>query len=309
MNKISIFCASIIAACSMASCGEDTDPQLQKPTEFTLNTPALASQFYQLTEGGTIDLTCTQPDYGASVITTYQVEVSLDEGFQSVAQNVDGSGDAPAYVTVPGTYKTAKMQISEDMLARSISKLRGIQTIDEYDMINTVFQGPVYIRLVAQVMNEEYTRITSNVIALQNVRSYRAVLEAGRIYMVGDACIAGWNVDPTNTVCPLIETEIGNSLYVGYYELTTGGYFRFYTALTGDWDTNTYGPGADGTNIEVAATPFSGAFLEGKGNWVCTWSGGMTKITVDFGSMKVTFEEAGDEDAAAWREANKLNEE
>lgn len=291
----------------MASCGEDTDPQLQKPTEFTLNTPALASQYYELTPDGTIDLTCTQPDYGAQVVTTYQVEASLDRDFKSVAQNFDGSGAAPDFVSVPGKYNSTRMQISADMLARSISMLRGIKTLDEYDLVNTVYDGPVYIRLVAQVADLDYTKITSNIIELQHVLGYRCVLEKGRVFLIGDACAAGWGVTAgVNDVCPLIETEIGNGIYEGYYPMIAGGYFRFYTALIDDWDANSYGPAADGTNIDVAALPFSGSFMAEKGNWICNWTAAYTKITADFNAMKVSFDAAEEKDVNAWKEANGL---
>ena len=51
----------------MASCETDTDsnPTLQQPTTFVLNTPAYAeNNVYDLANAETVNLTTTQPDYG-----------------------------------------------------------------------------------------------------------------------------------------------------------------------------------------------------------------------------------------------------
>ena len=64
MKKLSILFACLVAVLSLNSCKEDTDPQYNNPTEFKLNTPALASQYYELTADGTLDLSWSQPDYG-----------------------------------------------------------------------------------------------------------------------------------------------------------------------------------------------------------------------------------------------------
>ncbi|MDE5573154.1 MAG: SusE domain-containing protein [Muribaculaceae bacterium] len=77
MKKISMFLACLTAIVGLSSCSQDRDPVLQIPTKFVLNTPALQNQYYQLEEGNTIELTCSQPDYGYSAIVQYSVEVSL----------------------------------------------------------------------------------------------------------------------------------------------------------------------------------------------------------------------------------------
>ena len=64
MKKLSILFACLVAVLSLNSCKEDTDPQYNEPTKFVLNTPALAAQYYELTEDGTLDLSWSQPDYG-----------------------------------------------------------------------------------------------------------------------------------------------------------------------------------------------------------------------------------------------------
>ena len=81
MKKLSILFACLVAVLSLNSCKEDTDPQYNEPTKFVLNTPALAAQYYELTEDGTLDLSWSQPDYGYAAAATYKVSVSLLEDF------------------------------------------------------------------------------------------------------------------------------------------------------------------------------------------------------------------------------------
>ena len=81
MKKISILFACLVAVLTFNSCKEDTEPQYNNPTKFTLNTPALAAQYYELTEDGTLDLSWSQPDYGYAAPASYKVSVSLLEDF------------------------------------------------------------------------------------------------------------------------------------------------------------------------------------------------------------------------------------
>lgn len=81
MKKISILFAMLVAVISLNSCKEDTYPRFDTPTEFELNTPALAEEYYELTPEGTVNLTWSQPDYGYAAAATYAVQVSLTEDF------------------------------------------------------------------------------------------------------------------------------------------------------------------------------------------------------------------------------------
>ena len=46
MKKISILMATLVAVLTLGSCKQNTEPCIQKATDFKLNTPALASQYY-----------------------------------------------------------------------------------------------------------------------------------------------------------------------------------------------------------------------------------------------------------------------
>ena len=63
------------------SCEDDNDsnPIIKTPTEFHLNTPALAATNIDLTNSSAIVFTCSQPNYGFPASTMYKVQVSLKE--------------------------------------------------------------------------------------------------------------------------------------------------------------------------------------------------------------------------------------
>ena len=74
------------AGMMLSSCHETQDdaPVYKNPTEFVLNLPPMASNYYELTPAGTLELTCSQPDYGFGAVTNYSVEMALDESFTDV---------------------------------------------------------------------------------------------------------------------------------------------------------------------------------------------------------------------------------
>ena len=86
MKKISIFFASVAAVLSFSSCSEtwDDNPVLAGVPEgatFELNKPTMADNVVLLEDGGSLHMTCNQPDYGYQAPVSYQVQVSLTEDF------------------------------------------------------------------------------------------------------------------------------------------------------------------------------------------------------------------------------------
>ena len=57
----------------MTACSDDNDsnPTIQSPTEFKLNTPALENTPIDLANSSKIILTCSQPNYGFTASTQY----------------------------------------------------------------------------------------------------------------------------------------------------------------------------------------------------------------------------------------------
>lgn len=71
-----------LLALSACEADRDSNPVLNEPDTFVLNVPAFASNnVYDLKNSESLELTCTQPDYGIPMATTYSVQISLEEIF------------------------------------------------------------------------------------------------------------------------------------------------------------------------------------------------------------------------------------
>ena len=173
----------------MASCETDTDsnPMLQKPTSFVLNTPAYAADnVYDLANSESVNLTTTQPDYGYPAITVYEVQVSVDKAFKDVTtldvpENID-------YETLSNSYTTANMDVNATELNNAVVSL--------YQAANNGAdpsgrEMPVYVRLLAHVNGVNDSYCCSNVITLDKVVvSYIAVLPTD-VYVAGPSIRGG----------------------------------------------------------------------------------------------------------------------
>lgn len=74
MNKIiKSMLMMVVGLGLLTACSDDTDsnPTVVTPTKFVLNTPAAANQPIDLTNSTTVNLTCSQPDYGFPASTGY----------------------------------------------------------------------------------------------------------------------------------------------------------------------------------------------------------------------------------------------
>jgi hypothetical protein len=238
-----------------------------------MNTPALQDQYLELTEDGTFELTCSQPDYGYSAITNYSVEVSLTEDFAQ-------------YETLTPTEPTvARMTLKDSDLAIALCNLYGFTSDETYQDLPA---DRVYFRTVAELSGVEGSQITSNVVYLNKVKFYLAVATPGYIYLVGAP--EGW-AGPTESNAShyadwrLFESNdaIGSKIYSGVFDIPAGSaMFRFYTALTG-WDTDSYGSQEDDNPIEFSIDGvFSNDLVKGKGSFSFPdWPGGQMTIIVD----------------------------
>lgn len=173
----------------MASCETDTDsnPTLQKPTSFVLNTPAYAdNNVYDLANSESVNFTTTQPDYGYPAITVYEVQVSVDSKFAEVT-----TLDVPeniAYTTLANTYTTANMDVDATELNNAIVALYQAAH-DGADPSGIPMSA--YVRLLAHVNGVSDSYCCSNVIELKNVVvSYIAVLPEN-VYVAGPSIRGG----------------------------------------------------------------------------------------------------------------------
>lgn len=287
MKKISFLFFALVTLFAMSSCKQNTEPRYHDATEFQLNTPALAGQYYQLTPDGTIDLNWSQPNWGFAAVASYQVEVSMSPDFTTPYVE-----DAPAYVTIDQTFSSCQAQVSMEKVAIAMCTMRNIKKEEQYTQLPA---GALYFRVVGQVPQVENSNITSNVIKLDNVYGYCAVQSPAKIYLVGQP--EGWKgPDATqaahyaNWTLSEADDAIGSKIFHGTFDIPAGqAMFRFYTALTG-WDADSYGSQPDDNPLDFEFTngEFISAFVKGKGSFnFPNWAGGMMDITVDFNTMKV----------------------
>lgn len=289
MKKISILFACLVAVLTFNSCKEDTEPQYHNPTEFKLNTPALASQYYELSEDGTLDLSWSQPNYGYAAAATYKVSVSLLEDFSDAME-------------LSSEYVLCYAQVSEKEIAEAICKLRGVTSEENYtDEPARV----VYFRVRGYIKGVEGSDIVSNVIKIDQVKEYCAIQSPGYIYLIGnysDPVNNTWVGPDAANAATLADWRlfedadaIGSKIYSGTINMPAGNLvFRFYTELTG-WD----GGASVGTQVEdspiaidMSSGMYSGGlFAPGKGSiQIDNWDGSPMKITVDMNVKSVLIE-------------------
>lgn len=94
MKKINILTSILVATALLTACEDDRDsnPTIQEPTTFVLNTPANAtSNVYDLNQSKNIELTCTQPDYGYPAVVTYTVQADLTDKWTDETETADAS--------------------------------------------------------------------------------------------------------------------------------------------------------------------------------------------------------------------------
>ena len=175
----------------MTSCDTDTDsnPTLQQPTTFVLNTPPYSGNVYDLANSSTVNFTTSQPDYGFPVVTTYEVQVSLDERLASVA-SVEVPDDI-AYITLEPDEQGHQAKIGVDAVAFNNA------VVNMYQRANNGADPSgkeidIYVRLVAHVAGDtaDFGWCYSNTIKMSVVVSYVATLPT-EIFVAGPSIHGG----------------------------------------------------------------------------------------------------------------------
>ena len=181
MKKISILAFLFAGMLSFSSCESDRDsnPVLQEPTEFVLNTPAYVNSYYELAKSKTIELTCSQPNFGYTAPAVYAVQVSLSPAFEN-------------FIQLDTKYSTAKMNVDASEMAVALTNLAVAEGKTEADF---PLEGHINIRLVAELNSatETVASITSNIISIPVMVEFALppVLLPETVYVVGNH--NGWN--------------------------------------------------------------------------------------------------------------------
>ncbi len=286
MKKLAYFLACAAALVGFTGCEDDKDPVYQQPTQFVLNTPALQDQYLELTQDGTFELTCSQPDYGYSAVTQYSAEVSLTEDFANCRE-----------IASKGTGTLARMTFGSADLALALCDLHGFVDEATYQDIPA---EKVYFRAVARLAGVASSEIRSNVVSLNKVKLYFAVPTPGYIWAIGSVAAFGSWTEPAESNAAALEgarlfepmSDIGSKVYSQTFDIPAGDVtFRLYTALTGWGGSDSWGSQVDDSPIDVAFADgaFSYNLINGKGSFHFTgWQGGKMTITADFSAATPT---------------------
>ena len=171
----------------MTACSDDNDsnPSIQTPTEFKLNTPALVNTPIDLANSSKIMLTCSQPNYGYTASVQYTVQVATDENMTDA-------------VELSETSNSAKVEIDAASLASTLTNIYVQKGKTEADFPMDV---KAYFRLKANIVTSngnvvEGTEILSNVVSLNKIHllfSLPPVNLPSHIYVVGNFCDWKWD--------------------------------------------------------------------------------------------------------------------
>ena len=170
----------------MTACSDDNDsnPSIQTPTEFKLNTPALENTPIDLANSSKIMLTCSQPNYGYTASVQYTVQVATDENMTDA-------------VELSETSTSAKVAINASSLASALTNIFVEKGKTEADFPMDV---KAYFRLKANIVTSngnvvEGTEILSNVVSLNKIHllfSLPPVNLPSHVHIVGNFCDWDW---------------------------------------------------------------------------------------------------------------------
>lgn len=252
MKKINILTFMLMGVALLTACEDDRDsnPIIQEPTTFVLNTPANATNVYDLNQSKNIELTCTQPDYGYPAVVTYTVQVDLTDKWVDETETTDAS-----YLTLPATSTSAKVDTDAKELNKAIVKLSGWTSENDYDGKPM----SVFVRLYAHIGSNGYP-IHSNSIKLNVTPYYLDVTDAVPVtyYLLGDfigdipwgnpTMEAGTAYFPMSLVKGYpydVNTGKGEFTYTGYVPASQG--FKV-VAVPGQWDDQWGNSGSKGSD-------------------------------------------------------------
>lgn len=289
-------------ALGFTSCKQEDGPQLKMPTTFTVATPALQNQEFmtttEMTDAATINLFCTQPDYGYSAICKYSAIMSLDpeapeEDWIALANQNESS---------------AAMAIKTFEVGAGACKLLGITSAEEFattkyvnDPVKVYFRAVCEIPGILDAEGNNPTRIvSSNAVSYNAVRLQYAEKVPAWVYIVGNVgnmetgkednfkgpSSANYDFYKDNFAMYEPKDKIGDKLYVGSFNLLGKEYdktkpvddvdqcsqFRIFTQLLGWVDTASYGSEKADFYVFPITDKFDAGYTgdviaQGLGNW------------------------------------------
>lgn len=247
MKKIYNIMLLLATLFGVAACESDRDsnPTYQDPTTFVLNTPRYVSGVYDLKNTETIQLTCTQPDYGFTAAATYGVEVALTQGFETPS-------------VLPTTYTSAKMEVQANEVAIAVCNLmveKGGYTEETFPETEI----PVYVRLSAS-LPEGRGQIYSNVVKLPKVKPYFALdpmVMPEKMYMIGNV-FGSWDWNACTEMVPVYGAP-GKFWVLRYFGGEDGAKAEVKFNFEKDWSAGAaFGMNADIDDVSKTLAGLSG---------------------------------------------------
>lgn len=222
MKNIKILTLALVGLLAFTACDDDNDsnPVIQQPTTFQLNTPALGGNLYDLEHTTRISLTCQQPDYGYTAAVVYYTQMSLTNEWNE-ATSVEA--DDATYVELDGSFTTCELSMDATAVNRNIIKLAGYESDADVPTDGV----SLYVRSRATLASGY--ECFSNVVELK-VQPYYVALTAADPelwYLIG-GCIGdgSWGSEVGVSVFPMSPVEGGvYDAVTGQGPLTYTGYF------------------------------------------------------------------------------------
>ncbi len=225
--KSYLYTALLAGAVMFTACESDNDsnPVVQQPKTFELNTPAMATNTYFLEGTDSISWTYKQPDYGYTAPVTYYAQVSLDDTWTPATSP---EADDASFVELDGSVTVCEYSGAANMINKAIMKLGKITEAGQVPANGT----SIFIRMRAR-LNAGY-ECFSNSIELK-VQPYFAALVAADPelwYLIGGSIGDGsWGSEIGTAVVPMSPVEgakyddvtgQGELVYTGYFTTSTG---------------------------------------------------------------------------------------
>lgn len=216
MKKIFLAFAACAVALGFSSCKEtwEENPVLKTHDGIVeaqfLNEPSMKTQPLMITKenrNGSLNLTCSQPDYGVACIASYRVQVAL---------SAEDFAAGKFFEIKQNFYKCDQINPVNGDVAEAMEELLGIES--EKDL--PIDYRPIFIRLRSFIeQDEEHTQYVSNIVQFDAIGAdYYARWTAGEkvdIYIRGD--MNGWlDGGDMATLGPKwqFETDVQKNTYV-----------------------------------------------------------------------------------------------
>lgn len=300
MKRFYIIASLLIGAAAFSACEQKlAEPVLNEPTKFVLNNPVHQNSSLDLTKSDFIELVCSQPDYGFTAATTYQVQVSLDGKFETPFDAKQITGD---YVTVDVDFTNTRIQLDAEDMAVAITQLRSVVLTAEKPEITEdemramfPFETSAYVRLKASLTNSGKGEIYSNVVTFANMNvpySLPEVFVPKEYYIVGQ--YNDWDWASAFSFVPAYDNATDGKGKEGTFwriiYLPEGG-FKMNSSKA--WDGGEVGYVKDDPLYTYVDNAKSGLTASDDGNMVVTKAGWyivVVRMAVEGRDIKYTFE-------------------